>query len=133
MRRAPLFRHLRPALLGAAIAFAASCGGKDAAAPENPQIAGHWKGTALLSAVRFEATFTQNGSAVGGTGEFTSPLGSGPFTVAGHLDGANVTLDLTSTEFGVTTYVGRFSGSDRIVGHITAEGFGEIELTLERD
>ena len=125
--------YLLAALMSAAIAFASSCGGKDAAAPDNPQIAGHWAGSAALSTVHFEATFTQNGGDVGGSGQFTSPLGSGPFTVNGHLTGADVTLDLTSTEFGATTYVGRFSGPDRIVGHITASGYGNIDLTLERD
>ena len=118
--------------LFAALALAA-CGGKDAAAPANPKIAGHWKGTAAVNSVRFEATFTQAGSAVGGSGQFTSPLGSGPFTVTGALTGANVALELTSTEFGATTYVGRFAGADRIVGHITAAAYGDIDLTLDRD
>jgi hypothetical protein len=125
--------YLLTALMSAVIAFGTSCGGKDAAAPDTPQIAGHWKGSAALSTVHFDATFTQNGSAVGGSGQFTSPLGSGPFTVNGHLDGADVTLNLMSTEFGATTYVGRFSGPDRIVGHITASEYGNIDLTLERD
>lgn len=120
-------------LLGGALLVAAACGGRNAAAPDNPQIAGHWKGDAALSTVRFEANFTQAGSAVGGTGQFTSPLGSGPFTVTGQLTGANVSLDLTSTEFGATTYVGKFSGADRIIGHITASGYGNIDLTLNRD
>ena len=132
MRQTRLRAHLRTALLGAAFLFAASCGGKDAAAPDNPQIAGHWTGSAAFSTVQFEATFTQTGSSVGGSGQFHSPLGSGPFTVDGHLDGANVTLNLTSNEFGSTTYVGRFSGADRIVGHITEPGYGDIDLTLER-
>jgi hypothetical protein len=125
--------HLHTALVSAAIVLAASCRGSEAAGPDRPQIAGHWKGSAVLSTVRFEATFTQTGSAVGGSGQFTSPLGSGPFTVDGHLDGADVTLNLTSTEFGATTYVGRFSGTDRIVGHITAPSYGDVDLTLERD
>lgn len=124
---------LRIACLSVAIAAGASCGGHDAAAPANPQIAGHWKGTAALTTVKFEAVFTQTGGAVGGTGQFTSPLGSGPFTVDGHLTGGDVTLDLTSTEFGATTYVGRFSGENRIVGHITAPDYGNIDLTLDRD
>lgn len=126
-------RPIRLAALCAALAFAASCGQKNAAAPANPQIAGHWKGSAAASTVRFEATFTQNGGAVGGSGQFTSPLGSGPFTVDGTLTGADVSLNLTSTEFGATTYVGRFSGANRIIGHLTATQFGDINLTLDRD
>jgi hypothetical protein len=123
----------RAAAVCLALALAAACHGKDAAAPDNPQIAGHWKGDAALSTVRFEATFTQNGSAVGGTGQFTSPLGSGPFTVTGQLNGANVNLNLTSAEFGATTYVGRFSGANRIVGHLADPSYGNIDLTLDRD
>ena len=122
---------LRVALAATVVALLAC--GKDAAAPDNPQIAGHWKGDAAFSTVRFEATFTQTGSAVGGAGQFTSPLGSGPFTVAGQLTGADVALNLTSSEFGATTYVGRFSGPDRIIGHITASSYGDIDLTLDRD
>jgi len=83
--------------------------------------------------VRFEATFTESAGAVGGSGQFTSPLGSGPFTVDGRLTGSDVTLNLTSTQFGVTTYVGRFSGDNRIIGHLTDASYGNIDLTLNRD
>ena len=135
--KTPLFSWFTPRFSRRFALFAvfalAACGGKDAAAPANPQIAGHWKGDAALTTVRFDANFTQAGSAVGGSGQFTSPLGSGPFTVTGQLAGANVSLELTSTEFGATTYVGRFSGADRIVGHITAAAYGDIDLTLDRD
>ncbi len=118
-----------------ALAMLSSTGcGKDAAAPPaNPQIAGHWSGSAALSTVRFEATFTESAGAVGGSGQFTSPLGSGPFTVDGRLTGSDVTLNLTSTQFGVTTYVGRFSGDNRIIGHLTDASYGNIDLTLNRD
>jgi len=108
--------------------------GKDAAAPPvTPRIAGHWSGSAALSTVRFSATFTESGGAVGGNGQFSSPLGSGPFTVDGRLTGSDVTLNLTSTQFGVTTYVGRFSGDNRIIGHLTDASYGNIDLTLNRD
>ena len=116
-----------------ALVFATACGKDAAAPPANPQIAGHWSGTAAVGTVRFEATFTESGGAVGGSGQFTSPLGSGPFTVDGRVAGADVTLNLTSTQFGVTTYVGRFSGNNRIVGHLTDASYGNIDLTLNRD
>ncbi len=127
----------RSAFTGIALALAmlSSTGcGKDAAAPPaNPQIAGHWSGSAALSTVRFEATFTESAGAVGGSGQFTSPLGSGPFTVDGRVTGGDVSLNLTSTQFGVTTYVGRFSGDNRIIGHLTDASYGNIDLTLDRD
>lgn len=126
----------RSVLTGIAVAVAmlsSTACGKDAAAPANPQIAGHWSGTAALSTVRFEATFTEAAGAVGGSGQFTSPLGSGPFTVDGRLTGSDVSLNLTSTQFGVTTYVGRFSGDNRIIGHLTDASYGNIDLTLNRD
>jgi hypothetical protein len=115
------------------VALAACGGGGESTAPATPSIAGHWKGSALLGQVQFEATFTQAGEVVGGNGEFTSPLGSGPFTVAGTLRGQDVELGLTSTEFGATTYTGRFVTSDRITGHLEAPGYSDLELTLERD
>ena len=119
-------------VLALALASAPACS-KDAAAPANPRIAGHWTGSAALSTVRFEATFTETGGTVGGTGQFSSPLGSGPFTVNGTLAGANVTLNLTSTEFGATTYVGRFSGDNHIIGRLDGGSLGNIDLTLDRD
>lgn len=124
--------RLRHAALAMALAFVAACG-KDAAAPLNPQIAGHWKGTGAAGAVRFDATFTESAGAVGGTGQFTSPLGSGPFTVDGRLTGADVSLNLTSTDFGATTYSGRFSGANRIIGHLNDPTYGNIDLTLDRN
>ena len=116
-----------------AVVFATGCGKDTAAPPATPQIAGHWSGSAALSTVRIEATFTETAGAVGGSGQFTSPLGSGPFTVDGRVTGADVSLNLTSTQFGVTTYVGRFSGDNRIIGHLTDASYGNIDLTLNRD
>ena len=106
---------------------------EESTVPKNPSIAGSWSGDAVAGQVRFSATFTQDGEAVGGTGEFTSPLGSGPFTVVGTLVGANVELTLTSAEFGTTTYSGRFTSADRIEGNLDAPNFSDIELALERE
>ena len=102
---------------------------KDATAPPSPSIAGRWAGTAGLGAVQFEATFTQSGETVGGNGQFSSPLGSGPFAVAGTVRGQNVQLTLTSTEFGITTYAGRFTGANTITGRLSDP---DIELTITR-
>lgn len=101
--------------------------------PENPSIAGRWSGSAVANQVRFQATFTQAGDVVGGTGHFTSPLGSGPFTVTGRLIGVEVELSLTSAEFGETTYVGRFTRADRIEGHLEAPSYSMLNLALERE
>lgn len=109
---------------------AATACDRDAASPENPSIAGHWSGSAALGAVQFEADFTQDNETVGGTGEFSSPLGSGPFTIAGTLEGRDVQLTLVSAEFGVTTFVGRFTGANTIEGTLENPDF---DLTLERD
>jgi len=103
---------------------------KDAVAPDNPSIAGHWSGSAYLGTVRFEATFTHDGESVGGTGHFTSPYGSGPFTVSGTVRGREVDLVLVSEEFGVTTYEGRFTGANTIEGDLQNP---DASLTIERD
>src|SRR5918911_1261627 len=58
---------------------------------------------------------------------------SGPFTVDGTLRGQDVELGLTSTEFGATTYTGRFVARDRITGHLQAAAYSDLALTLERD
>ena len=112
-------------LLGAA----ASCG-RDAASPESPSIAGSWSGSAYLGAVEFDAEFTQDGENVGGTGAFSSPLGSGPFTITGTVRGRDVQLTLISTEFGVTTFAGRFTGANTIEGTLANPDF---DLTIERN
>lgn len=108
----------------------AGCRDRDATAPATPSIAGQWSGSARLGLVRFEATFTQTGETVGGTGEFSSPLGSGPFTIAGTVRGRNVDLVLVSTQFGTTTYIGRFTGANTIEGDLQNP---DEALTIRRD
>lgn len=108
----------------------AACRDRDATAPAAPSIAGQWSGSARLGLVRFQASFTQSGDTVGGTGEFTSPRGSGPFTITGTVRGQNVELVLVSTEFGVTTYIGRFTGANTIEGDLQNP---DEALTIRRD
>jgi hypothetical protein len=113
----------------------AACGGNDSTAPKGQvgQIAGHWTGSSSFGGVTFSADFTQQGTSVGGSGRFDSPLGSGPFTVSsGHVDGANVTLALTSEAFGAATYTGHFDTADRISGQLHTESFSDVALTIDR-
>jgi len=112
------------------VAAVSACGDDDVMAPENPSIAGHWSGSAMLSTVRFEATFTHVGETVGGTGQFNSPYGSGPFTISGTVRGQDVDLILVSEEFGMTTYDGRFTGANTIEGDLRNP---DISLKIERD
>jgi hypothetical protein len=98
-----------------------------------PVIAGNWSGSARLGTVDVEATFTQAGESVGGTGHFSSPLASGDFTVTGTLVGTRVDLVLTSTELGATVFRGRFTARDRIEGTFDPSGRYETDLTLDRD
>lgn len=99
----------------------------------SPVIAGTWRGTAYAHTVSFEATFTQTGQSVGGTGHFSSPIASDDFTVTGTLDGVDVDLVLTSSELGATVFRGRFTAADRIEGTFDPDGDYESELTLERN
>jgi hypothetical protein len=103
---------------------------RDAAAPENPSIAGRWSGSEMLGLVDFEANFTQDGETVGGTGEFSSPDGGGPFTISGTVRGRDVQLTLVSTQYGVTTFIGRFTGANTIEGSLQNP---DLDLKLERD
>ena len=99
----------------------------------DPVIAGDWSGSAYAFTVRFDATFTQAGQAVGGNGHFSSPIASGDFTVTGTLVGERVELVLTSTELGATAFRGRFTGADRIEGTFDPSGSYETSLTLYRE
>ena len=141
--RRPSRNRLRPAFARALrtscclVAFAlgaAGCKG-DGGGPVGPapSIAGDWTGTAVAYTVRFDATFTQAGQAVGGSGHFSSPLASGDFTVTGTLDGTEVDLVLTSDELGATVFRGRFVAADRIEGTFDPSGEYELDLTLDRD
>ncbi len=114
-----------------AVPLLLACHGDKAVGPAQ-SIAGIWSGSAAYGAVQFSATFTQSGDSVGGTGSFTSPLGSGPFVVAGSLSGSNVALRLTSTQLGATTYGGRFINSSTITGRLDAPDYSGLELTLQR-
>ena len=102
----------------------------DIAAPANPSIAGPWSGSAAFGLVDFAADFTQDGETVGGSGQFSSPDGGGPFTISGTLRGRDVNLVLTSQKYGVTTFIGRFTGANTIEGELQNP---DLELTLERD
>jgi hypothetical protein len=127
-------RALRPRAFVLVLALAAACGHDESTAPPvvTGEIAGHWSGSAEFG-VQFSADFTREGTNVGGSGSFTSPVGSGPFTVTGgHVNGADVILDISSPEFGTATYTGRFTTADRITGRLTAPSFGQIVLTLDR-
>jgi hypothetical protein len=127
-------RLIRRYALLLAVALPTCESGDEPTAPVvSGQIAGHWSGSAEFG-VRFTADFTQEGSAVSGSGSFTSPVGSGPFTItSGQVDGATVSLALSSPDFGTATYTGRFVTADRITGRLTAPSFGQIVLTLDRD
>ena len=121
-------------LLAAVVMVAAGCGGDGGGAlGPNPGIAGDWSGTAYFWTVRFDATFTQDGQAVGGTGHFSSPIASGDFTVTGTVIGREVDLVLNSAELGATAFRGQFTAADRIVGTFDPGGQYETALTLVRD
>jgi hypothetical protein len=113
-----------------ALLLAAAACDRDAASPDDPSIAGHWSGSAYLGAVDFQATFTQDGEVVGGTGEFSSPDGGGPFTISGTLRGRDLQLTLASAQYGITTFSGRFTGANTIEGELSNP---DLDLTLERD
>src|SRR5687767_3952085 len=103
-------RRLAFMLAVVAVSMLPGCRG-DGGGPAGPSpvIAGTWSGTAYAHTVSFEATFTQSGQTVGGTGHFSSPIASDDFTVTGTLDGADVDLLLTSSELGATVFRGRFT------------------------
>jgi hypothetical protein len=126
-------RRLVACFVSLALLLSACEGDGGGAVGPDPVIAGRWTGTAKLQTVRFEATFTQAGEVVGGSGTFSSPLGSGDFTVAGTLRGRDVALVLTSDELGATSFVGRFVAADRIEGTFDPNGAYELDLTLNRE
>ena len=121
----------RLAVLALVLVLSGACA--DANPTDPPaSITGRWAGSAALGAVRYEVTLTQSGEDVAGTGSFTSPVGSGPFTVTGRVTGLDVELRLVSGTLGSTTYVGRFDGPNRIVGHLEHPTYLDLELALER-
>jgi hypothetical protein len=129
MRRIP--HQSASAVLALLLVLGNACGDEN---PTDPpaSIAGRWAGTAALGAVRYEVTLTQSGEDVTGTGSFSSPVGSGPFTVTGRVSGSDVELRLASQTLGSTTYVGTFDGPNRIVGHLQHPTYSNVELALER-
>ena len=121
----------RLAVLSLVLVLSGAC---DDANPTDPpaSITGRWAGSAALGAVRYEVTLTQSDEDVAGSGSFTSPVGSGPFTVTGHVTGFDVELQLVSGTLGSTTYLGTFDGANRIVGHLEHPTYSYLELALER-
>jgi hypothetical protein len=116
-----------------ALAAAAGCGRTDDPVGPTTSITGRWTGHAQLNLLHFSATFTQNGEAVTGLGEFSSPIGSGPFSVTGSYVTPRVTLTLVSAELGTTGYEGTLSSANEINGRLTTPPYDGMELTLRRD
>ena len=131
--RSPLRRVPPLALLLALLLSAAVACGDDSPVGTDPSIAGDWSGSAAFGAVQFSATFEQDGSAVVGSGDFATPLGSGPFVATGTVIGTAVDLTLVSAEFGTSRYLGTFVSRDRIEGHLDADAYSDLELALVRD
>ena len=126
-------RTRRWAALLLALSLAACHGDGGGPVGLDPSLTGHWSGTAKAHTVHFSADFTQRGQAVTGTGDFSSPLGGGPFTVAGTVSGANVDLALTSAELGATSFKGHFTAAHRVEGTLDLPGDSDLDLTLDRD
>ena len=122
-------RHLRLLLVVAVLACKGDGGGP---VGPDPSLDGRWSGSAKVGLLDFEATFEQEGDAVTGTGEFSSPLGGDDFTAVGTVTGIEVRLTLTSSEYGVSTYVGRFVAANRVTGTLDAPQYSDLELTIDR-
>lgn len=132
-RRSP-GRGIYPLLLAAAFALgSSSCGHKDDPVSASTTVTGRWTGHAQLNLLHFSATFTQNGREVSGLGDFSSPIGSGPFTVVGTFDSPRLTLTLVSAELGTTGYEGTLSSANEINGRLTTPPYDGMELTLRRE
>ena len=127
-------RKVIPSRLAALSLVLVLSGACDDANPTDPpaSITGRWAGSAALGALRYEVTLTQSEEDVAGTGSFTSPVGSGPFTVTGRVTGSDVELRLVSGTLGSTTYLGTFDGPNRIVGHLEHPTYSDLELALDR-
>src|SRR5919109_3971588 len=121
----------RVSVLSLVLVLSGACGDENPTSPPE-SITGRWAGSAGLGAVSYEVNLTQTGQDVSGTGSFTSPVGSGPFTVTGRVTATGVELLLVSQTLGSTTYVGTFDGPNRIVGHIEHPLYSNLELVLER-
>lgn len=122
----------RSLLPGIALVAALGCHHADPLGPD-PVIAGAWHGHAKAGLVQVTATFTQDGRTVGGTGNFSSPLGGSDFTVTGTLTGGEVSLVLSSAALGSTTFKGRFTEANRMEGIVARPNEEDLALTLDRD
>lgn len=124
-------RALRRLVLVAAVAVACKGDGGGPVGPD-PTLDGRWKGSAKLGLLDFSARFEQDGQEVTGTGKFSSPLGGDDFTATGTVVGIEVRLVLTSSEYGVSTYAGRFVAANRVEGRLDAPQYSDLELTIDR-
>lgn len=125
---------LRRLALLVAIALPLACGKGDGGGPVGPEpsLTGTWRGSAKLGALDFVAQFQQVDGNVVGTGAFSSPLGGDDFTAVGTSIGGQVRLTLTSSEYGVSTYNGRFVAANRVTGKLDAPQYSDLELTIDR-
>lgn len=119
------------ASLVVSVLLLAGCGEDDTVAPANPSIAGRWTGSAELGAVQFEATFTQSGETVNGTGRVSYLGSSDDFTATGTVRGQDVALTLLTTDNVMSGYTGRFTGANTIKGNLDPPG-RTIEIKRDR-
>jgi hypothetical protein len=130
----PFRRFALACALALPLAATAGCSKGDGGGPVGPEpsLTGTWRGSAKLGALDFVAQFRQVDANVVGTGAFSSPLGGDDFTAVGTSIGGQVRLTLTSSEYGVSTYNGRFVAADRVTGRLDAPQYSDLELTIDR-
>jgi hypothetical protein len=130
----PILRLALALATALAVALPLACSKGDGGGPvgPDPSLTGTWRGSAKLGALDFVAQFQQVDANVVGTGAFSSPLGGDDFTVVGTSVGGQVRLTLTSSEYGVSTYNGRFVAADRVTGKLDAPQYSDLELTIDR-
>ena len=104
--------------------------GEDPVSPSNPSLTGGWIGTG--SGIVINATLSQSGTNVSGSGTFAASGTSVAVTFAGTSVYPNISLNISATTFQDANYTGKFTNDNTHNGKLNGSGFVDLEIIFVR-
>lgn len=120
---------MKRALFALAALLLVGCS-EDGTGARQPSMTGRWQGTSF--GVTADATLTQSGADVTGSGTLATPQGPIPITVTGTNAYPNVSLAIRAPGQPDGSFTGSFANDNTVNGSLLISGFPQVPFVLER-
>lgn len=120
---------MKRALFALAALLLAGCS-EDGTGTRQASMTGRWQGTSF--GVTADATLSQAGSDITGTGTLATPQGTIPITVTGTNAYPNVSLAIRAPGQPDGSFTGTFATDNTVNGSLLISGFPQVPFVLER-